>query len=120
MADLHPDLKKKIELVLTVLSLIGHPMKIVQGVRTAEEQAKLFAQVPKVTNCDGVIKKSRHQVASDGYGHAVDCAFVVDGQVSFDGKLRWNLYGELGKALGLVWGGDWKSLVDRPHLELPS
>ena len=107
------------------METLGHPMKVIQGVRTAEQQAKLFAQgrtAPgkKVTNCDGLVKKSRHQVAADGFGHAVDCAFVVGGKVSWDLALPWRLYGEIGKALGLVWGGDWKSLVDRPHLELPS
>ena len=94
-----------------------------------EEQQRLYAQGrttqgKKVTNCDGISKKSRHQLAKDGYGHAVDCAFVVIGPVgktviSWDESHPWKLYGEMGKALGLVWGGDWKSLIDRPHLELP-
>lgn len=124
MAALHSSLQKKIDTILAIMVLVGHPMKIIQGVRTVEEQTFLFAKGrttpgPKVTNCDGVEKKSRHQVASDGTGHAVDCAFVVDGKISWAEKEPWRLYGELGKAMGLVWGGEWKSLVDRPHLELP-
>ena len=121
MADLHPQLAEKVSKVLSVMTLLDHPMKIVQGVRSVEEQARLFAQGRTspgkvVTNCDGVVKKSRHQLAADGFGHAVDCAFVVGGQVVWEGP--WNLYGEVGKVLGLVWGGDFHSLVDRPHLEL--
>ena len=27
--------------------------------------------------------------------------------------------GELGKSLGLEWGGSWKSPVDKPHFQLP-
>ena len=126
---LHPTLEAKIKQLLSALTILGFPMKIVQGVRTAQEQQKLFAQgrtAPGkiVTNCDGVLKKSRHQLAADGYGHAIDCAFIVLGEagkvtVSWAESHPWKLYGEVGKALGLVWGGDWKGLVDRPHLELP-
>jgi hypothetical protein len=31
----------------------------------------------------------------------------------------WRLYGEAVKAVGLVWGGSWVSIKDRPHAELP-
>ena len=94
-------------------------MRVTQAVRTAEQQAVLFAQGrttpgPIVTNCDGVVKKSRHQPAADGYGHAVDCAFI--GPTPFVGP--WKLYGEMGKALGLVWGGDFNTIIDKPHLEM--
>ena len=27
--------------------------------------------------------------------------------------------GSIGKSIGLEWGGDWKSIVDRPHFQLP-
>ena len=27
--------------------------------------------------------------------------------------------GALGKSIGLEWGGDWKSIVDKPHFQLP-
>lgn len=32
---------------------------------------------------------------------------------------RYGVIGMLGKAHGLVWGGDWTSLRDLPHLEVP-
>jgi peptidoglycan LD-endopeptidase CwlK len=119
---LNPTLLEKVDRVLTAMSALGHPMKIVQGFRTVEEQQALFAQgrtLPgkRVTNCDGVSKKSNHQAANDGLGRAVDCAFLKDGKVVWDGP--WEAYGAAGKAVGLNWGGDWKDPVDRPHLELP-
>jgi hypothetical protein len=30
----------------------------------------------------------------------------------------WRELGQIGKALGLLWGGDWQSTPDRPHFEL--
>lgn len=126
MADrrqgLHPALLTKVDRVLAAMEAAGHPMKIVQGLRTVKEQQALFAQGrtaagKKVTNCDGVRKKSNHQADEDGFGHAVDCTFVVEGKIVWDGP--WATYGAAAKAEGLVWGGDWVSIVDRPHIELP-
>lgn len=118
---LNPSLLAKVDRVLAAMAALGFPMKIVQGLRTVEEQQALFAQgrtAPgkTVTNCDGVHKKSNHQAAADGLGRAVDCAFVKDGVVAWEGP--WDAYGAAAKAVGLVWGGSWVSIVDRPHLEL--
>lgn len=125
LAGVHPQLRNAVLRLLSVMSELGYPMLVTDGVRTAEEQAALYAKGrtapgPIVTNADGVTHTSNHQPHADGLGHAVDCAFLVNGQPSWDGHLPWRLYGEVGKALGLRWGGDWTgSLVDRPHVELP-
>jgi peptidoglycan L-alanyl-D-glutamate endopeptidase CwlK len=119
---LHPELIRKIKIVLAAMATLGFPMKVVQGLRSAEEQNLLYKQGRTspgkiVTNCDGVATKSNHQMKSDGYGHAVDCA--AQGAEPFAETFPWKAYGECAKALGLRWGGDWKgSLVDRPHVEL--
>lgn len=123
LSGVHPALVRKVQAVLTAMASIGYPMKVVQGVRTADYQHSLWEQGRTrpgaiVTNCDGYTTKSNHQVKDDGFGHAVDCAFVVNGVVSFDDHLPWKAYGELGKALGLTWGGDFKSIADYGHLEL--
>ena len=119
---LNPQLLERVDRVLAAMGALGFPMKIIQGLRTTEEQQALFAQGrtkpgKKVTNCDGVRNKSNHQAAEDGLGRAVDCAFVKGGLVVWEGP--WDAYGAAGKAVGLRWGGDFKSLPDRPHMELP-
>lgn len=116
--QVHPELLKKIDLVLRAMEVLGHPMKIVQGVRTTAEQQALFAQGrtkpgPRVTNADGVRHKSNHQIR-DGWGWAVDCAFK--GPDPFAEHHPWGLYGEAVKAVGLNWGGSWVT-PDRPHAE---
>ena len=113
----HPDLAGKIlNTILPAMTAAGKPMFVVVGVRTAEEQHARFLQVPKVTNADGYLKKSHHQVHGDGYGHAVDCAFV--GPDPYADGHDWGLYGEQVHACGLGWGGTWKDPFDRPHAEL--
>lgn len=89
--------------------------------RTAERQQMLFKQRPKVTNVDGIIKKSNHQVKSDGYGHAVDLYPFYNGSVQVQDKEvipKLKLIAvhikSVAKCLGIsiTWGGDFKSLYD--------
>jgi peptidoglycan L-alanyl-D-glutamate endopeptidase CwlK len=125
LTGVHPLLVARVAVVLTGMELLGYPMTVTAGLRTVEQQQALYAagrSLPGhiVTNDDGVTHRSNHQArASDNLGHAVDCAFVVNGQISWDDALPWGTYGRLGQLLGLAWGGGFASLVDRPHLELP-
>lgn len=122
---LHPTLIKKAQQVIAAMAALDFPMVPVQGLRTTEYQQSLYAQgrtAPGhiVTNADGVKSKSNHQAQADGFGHAVDIAFVVNGAPSFDIKLPWSCYGTCAKAVGLNWGGDFTGLADLDHLELHS
>ena len=88
------------------------------GVRTLEEQ--------KILKAKGASKtlRSRHIPAQNGFSHAVDLAFLINGEVKWD----WPLYERLAKAMKaaakaenvpLEWGGDWKTFRDGPHMQLP-
>ena len=123
LQGVHPKLIEAVKRILYAMNELGYHMVVTQGWRSAEEQAALYARgrtVPGVivTNADGTVKRSNHQAKSDGYGHAVDLAFVVNGEPSWDESLPWRLYGEMAKSQGLIWGGDWKSFTDKPHIEL--
>lgn len=120
---LHPKFRDGMPKILAAMAALGFPMILTQGLRTNAQQEALYAQGrtapgPVVTRDDGEIHKSPHQEQSDGFGHAVDCAFLVNGQASWDLHLPWATYGACGKALGFKWGGDWITFPDRPHLEL--
>lgn len=114
-----PGLRVAIAAILEVMAQEHHPMFVVEGVRTTERQKALYAQGrttpgPVVTACDGVLKRSHHQVRGDGLGYAVDCAFAdVE---PFADHHPWERYGALAKEQGLAWGGDWP-VQDRPHVE---
>lgn len=118
LKGVHP---KLVEII--VLALNQLPMFVVCGVRTTEEQAKLYARGrtapgPIVTNADGVHSRSRHQTHEDGLGWAVDCAFL--GNEPYSPSHDWKAYGRLLEAQGAIWGGRWKHPVDCPHAELPN
>lgn len=120
IATLHPVLQERITTVLAAIEILGFEMTVTSAKRTEAEQTKLYLQGrngnpgPIVTNANGTTSKSRHQS-----GRAVDCVFLVEGVPSWDLKLPWKAYGYAGMALGLVWGGLWRSPYDPPHLELP-
>lgn len=121
----HPALVEAVLRILSAMSALGFEMMVTDGVRTAAQQQALYAQGRTkpgkiVTRADGVMTRSNHQPhKDDDYGHAVDCCFVVGGRPSWDDKLPWALYGAMAKSLGLRWGGEFTTITDRPHIELP-
>ena len=127
LGGLHPALATYMMRILDAMEVLGFPMFVTYGIRSDEEQAALYAKgrtAPGkiVTNVDGRLKKSMHQLQLDGWGHAVDCAFIDDPETekieTWDPLQPWDVYGTMGEAYGLTWGGRWRTLVDRPHLEL--
>lgn len=130
LAGCAAELIRRVGLVLDAMTAIGYPMMVTDGLRTVGQQQALYALGRTsagaiVTNADGLPVsqgghgRSNHQAAIDGFGHACDCAFVVNGSPSWDARLPWKAYGAIAEALGLKWGGDWAALHDLPHVELP-
>lgn len=122
LTGVHPELVRRVDMVLAAMSALGHPMRVVQGLRTTAQQQALYGQGrngdprPVVTKADGVLHRSNHQVHADGLGHAVDCAFATG--EPFAESHPWSCYGACVQAVGLSWGGSWPT-PDRPHAELP-
>lgn len=121
LAHVEPLLAAKVRRVLEAMGALEHPMVATDGRRTTAEQQARYAQgrtAPGriVTHLDGVTQRSQHQD-----GRAVDCCFwAPDGAAwrpVWEGP--WDAYGACAEALGLVWGGRWRRLRDRPHVELP-
>lgn len=121
LRDVDPRLVAAVETIFPIMSILGHPMFVVEGVRSAARQQALWAQgrtAPGkvVTYCDGVERRSKHQVdPRTGKGSAVDCAFQED---PWGERHPWEVYGALVKHLGLKWGGGFSKLADRPHAEV--
>lgn len=127
----HPDLIHKLGIVFGNMRAKGNPMFVAQAARTADYQNSLYQQgrtTPgpdvrpghplgdTVTNADGYKKRSNHQAHEDGLGWAVDSAFLNGDP--FGEHQPWGAYGAECEAQGLVWGGHWKTRIDRPHVEL--
>lgn len=122
LSKLHPALRSEATAlyVQACSNLTGRAtVRIVQGLRTFAEQDALYAKRPRVTNARG--GQSLHN-----YGFAIDFALLLDDKTisweagrDFDGDkiADWMEVVKVFKAAGWTWGGEFKSIVDRPHLE---
>jgi peptidoglycan L-alanyl-D-glutamate endopeptidase CwlK len=117
MADLDRDTKKlkpRLQVawttIRTVMWMLGHPVFLVEGYRTQERQDALWLR--KIT-------PATHSAHTDG--EAVDVAFKGDDP--YDEDHPWELLGMVAEALGLTWGGRFKSstgkaVYDATHIQL--
>lgn len=112
LTGVHPDL---IRVVLHALQTSPIDFTVIEGKRSLERQKQMLAQGSSQT------MNSRHL-----YGLAVDL-LPIDPQTK-KGKFDWGLYNQLAPAVKeaaslegvpIVWGGDWTTLKDGPHFELP-
>lgn len=114
---LDPDFQQRLLVVYRVMrEQHGYEMALVEGYRSPERQARLAAQGGSVTRAGA--GRSWHQ-----YGLAADSAPVRNGQLQWDMEDPWTrrgyqLYGEVARSVGLVWGGGWTSIQDYGHVEL--
>ena len=113
----------KLSLILGMVLARGKvDFTITSGLRTLEEQRKLFAQGRSgegkiITNMDGIIKKSYHQT-----GKAID--FIP---YPFKGWNDTESFIKVGQELKFCadflgiensYGGHWKSFKDYPHFQI--
>lgn len=63
--------------------------------------------------------KAHFGLSPHNFGAAFDVVPVVDGDLTWDvDDDTWNAIATAGKNQGLVWGGDFHSIVDKPHFEI--
>lgn len=137
-ARVHVRARELFRAVLRELRELGIPVCVVEVYRSPERQRQLYAQgrTDEALRLKGYTEEEIRRARMAGYtaskpvvtrvmgagmhgrGRAMDCAFVVDGKLRYNvPESWWEIYGQVAKKHGLVWGGDWKSIVDKPHVE---
>lgn len=113
---LHPQLRGiASKFINEVEKKLGIRLRITDGYRTFDEQNKLYAQGR--TTAGKIVTKARGGSSYHNYGLAFDCYLTEGGKVTFKKAVNSEI-AEIGKDLGLEWGGDWKTLKDMPHFQL--
>lgn len=111
LEGVHEDL---VAVVKRAIEITDVDFGVTEGLRTVERQKELVAKGASQT------MRSRHLT-----GHAVDLVAYIGSEVRWD----WPLYAKLADAMKraakeldipLEWGGDWKTLKDGPHFQLPT
>lgn len=110
---LQPLVYRRANAVVEAMALLGHPVRIVEGYRSPERQAELYAQGR--TTPGNIVTNAKPGNSFHQYGVAVDFVFRNEGYNA--SEELWQTLGTIGKAHGFDWGGDWKR-SDRPHFSI--
>ena len=122
--DLHPHVRSMAIALLNQAVAAGIPLTVTFTYRSSETQAALYAQG---RTCPGrIVTNARAGRSFHNYGLALD---VVPtellrlprwGDTPADQQRTdalWAKVGAIGTALGFRWGGNFRSIKDRPHFE---
>lgn len=133
VANLHPKVREDVTKCIEQAEAQfpkNMAIRVVQGLRTIEEQDALYAQGR--TKPGKVVTNAKGGSSYHNYGLAIDFAILkdTDNNGSFetlswstiedfdkDGIKDWQEVVKVFKANGWVWGGDWTSIKDNPHFE---
>lgn len=112
--DLHPIVQALCFKHIVACKARGLTILVTNTLRDAEYQAYLYSLG---RTREGNIVTNMQLLGPHGFGLAYDIVPVVNGKAVWNNNTLWQIASEEGKKLGLVWGGDWKSIVDKPHFE---
>jgi hypothetical protein len=121
LSRVHPILASRARSMIELCALSGVSILVTQGVRNWEEQDALYA---KGRSTPPLGRKYFVTFAKGGeswhnFGLALDIVVLNSvGKADWDtNHPGWRKAAEVGKSLGLEWGGDWKKLKDLPHFQ---
>lgn len=132
VALLHPKIRDEVKHLIEKAEarLPNTAIRIVQGLRTIDEQNALYAQGR--TKPGNIVTNARGGASFHNYGLAIDFALIYDkdnngSYESFswdtlkdmdkDGQSDWMEVVDVFEDAGYVWGGNFSTIKDNPHLE---
>jgi peptidoglycan L-alanyl-D-glutamate endopeptidase CwlK len=123
--DCRPDVAEKVKLLIKKCDDVGIDLLVTCTYRSNEEQNKLYAQgrttAGKIVTNAKAGQSLHNKTTADGKpaSQAVDVVIIENGKCVWDTKdPRWKRVGEIGKACGLEWAGDWVSFKEYPHFQV--
>ena len=111
---IYPDFYNSYRKIWSAMHDLGHPIFLTEGWRSIETQDELYSLGRKPKDYSAIVTYAKPYQSLHHYGIAVDVAFTGEDPYSEDQP--WDKLGEVVKAFGCQWGGDWSQLIDRPHI----
>jgi LysM repeat protein len=121
LAPVHPGLAARARAMLALCAQRELSLLITQGLRTWPEQDRLYA-IGRTTAPIGkkyIVTNAKGGQSYHNFGLAFDIV-VLDsmGKADWDSSHPgWAIAAEVGKSVGLDWGGDWTGFKDMPHFQ---
>ena len=116
ITDLHPEAQAKATQLVELCKRAGYIIKITDCVRSKKEQDSLYAQ-GRTTSGD-IVTNVKYPYSMHNWGIAFDFCRNDGKGAYYDSDGFFSKVGQIGKSIGLEWGGDWTSFVDKPHFQL--
>jgi peptidoglycan LD-endopeptidase CwlK len=122
LSKVHPILANKVRTMADQLQQEGIYVRVVQGLRSIEEQDALYAQGRTspgkiVTDCRGGFSYHNFGLAADVVPSeaGIDKSYNPDWDESHP---TWKRMVQIAESLGLNAGADWRTFRDWPHFQL--
>lgn len=116
LSQLHPEAQAKAELLVEKCKEKGLIIKITDCLRSQKEQNQLYAQGRTISG--SIVTNVKYPYSMHNWGVAFDFCRNDGKGAYYDKDGFFTKVGKIGKSIGLEWGGDWKSIVDKPHFQL--
>lgn len=118
---LNPKLNPKAKLYAIKLqdylkNVLGITILYTYSYRSNDEQANLYASGR--TRAGRIVTNARPGYSYHNYGLALDFVPIVDGKAAWNRIDLFDKIGKVAKAYGFEWGGNFKSPVDKPHIQM--
>lgn len=102
-----------------VLSGTGVDVRIISGTRSYAEQNDLYAIGRTKETSRRPVTNAKGGYSNHNFGIAFDIGLFRAAKYIPESALYAKL-GPVGEAVGLEWGGRWKTFKDEPHYEYPT
>ncbi len=112
---LHPKVRGTFRMFIeSAETELGVTLRISQGLRTIAEQDALYAQGRTVKG--KIVTNAKGGSSYHNYGLAIDLVEMKGNTVNWD--FDYKLLEPIAARYGIAWGGNFKSIVDKPHFEI--
>lgn len=120
--DLHPVVQDLCNKFIAKCADEGIKVIITSTYRDNEKQTQLYSlgrdSAGIIINKLKVVTYAKAGQSIHNYTLAFDFCPIIDGKADWLNTLLFIKCGNIGKSLGLTWGGDWqKPKTDKPHFE---
>lgn len=115
ISRLRPDVEANCRIWLDLCKANGLNVLVTQTVRDKEYQESLYAQ-GRTRPGSIVTNSTTPTFHSEKAGLAFDFCKDVKGH-EYDDAAFFRKAADIAKMIGFSWGGDWKSFVDKPHIQ---
>lgn len=115
IATLKPEVQAMALALIEQAAEAGIEIRIISGTRTFAEQDVLFSQGR--SKAGKIVTNAQGGYSNHNFGIAFDVGVFEGGKYLAESP-KYKAVGALGIALGLEWGGNWKTIQDEPHFQL--